>query len=283
MFAVLSVLANRAALSQGSPPLAILARWCRWFFMAFLITLSVQLFMSNGIETWRVFVAGLLGWFLLESIYAWLLVNVVSGSDLPLFPRFRRSASGDSWPIEEQWIQLKEWARKAGFERRDMLSVSLDGEITLRVSVLDQPAEQIRMLVYLIPNQIGTLMSALAFHTDFKDGKRVVTDNFFIPFGGFYPENWEVARMPRERNPQRLLDRHKSRCKEVDAPVAELNADPMEGINRDQQRVELLNRQLGFLNSIEEEEEVGRISGPGRYRVWRDMLLQNYLGTSLRY
>ena len=40
------------------------------------------------------------------------------------------------------------------------------------------------------------------------DGTRFVTDNFYIPFAGFYPEHWFVERLPLRRALPRMLARH---------------------------------------------------------------------------
>ena len=43
------------------------------------------------------------------------------------------------------------------------------------------------------------------------EGSRIVTDNFYIPFAGFYPENWFVERLPLRRSLPRMLARHRAR------------------------------------------------------------------------
>lgn len=48
---------------------------------------------------------------------------------------------------------------------------------------------------------------------------RYVTDNLYLPFGGFYPENWLVERLPWRRSLPRLMARHEQRMVRVENGV----------------------------------------------------------------
>ena len=53
--------------------------------------------------------------------------------------------------------------------------------------------------------------------TPIAGGLRIVTDNLYVPFAGFYPENWLVERRPWSRSLPRLLARHHARLAALQA------------------------------------------------------------------
>jgi hypothetical protein len=115
------------------------------------------------------------------------------------------------------------------------------------------------------------------------DGLRIVTDNLYIPFGGFYPENWLVERRPWSRSLPRLLPRHRRRLSALQAPIAPLSTEPLADLNSTQHELDRLNTELGFLNPHNVREDHGKITQEGRYRVWKEIWMLNYLGRSARY
>ena len=44
-----------------------------------------------------------------------------------------------------------------------------------------------------------------------------------------------------------------------------------------------MNTELGFLNPQGAREDHGKISNEGRYRVWKEIWMLNYLGRAARY
>jgi hypothetical protein len=44
-----------------------------------------------------------------------------------------------------------------------------------------------------------------------------------------------------------------------------------------------VNTELGFLHGHQDREEYGKISKEGRYRVWKEIWLLNYLGRTVGY
>ena len=59
--------------------------------------------------------------------------------------------------------------------------------------------------------------------------------------------------------------------------------DPLADLNAQQHELDRLNTKLGFLNPHSEREEFGKITQAGRYRVWKEIWMLNYLGRSVRY
>jgi len=76
---------------------------------------------------------------------------------------------------------------------------------------------------------------------------RYVTDNLYLPFGGFYPENWLVERRPWQRSLSSLQARHEKRLEAVHDQLAPWTDEPVEDINQQQFELERLNTELGFL------------------------------------
>ncbi|MCZ2152790.1 MAG: hypothetical protein LC114_02630 [Bryobacterales bacterium] len=48
-------------------------------------------------------------------------------------------------------------------------------------------------------------------------------------------------------------------------------------------RTEQVNTELGFLFPYAQREDHGTITYEGRYRVWKELWLLNYLGRAARY
>ena len=115
------------------------------------------------------------------------------------------------------------------------------------------------------------------------DGTRYLTDNLYIPFGGFYPENWFVERAPWRRSLARLIARHQARLKAAGAQVVPFAVDPVVDLNESQRELDQLNTELGFLHPHAQREDLGKITHEGRYRVWKEIWMLNYLGKAARY
>ena len=69
--------------------------------------------------------------------------------------------------------------------------------------------------------------------------------------------------------------RARCRCRSTVEPLADLNAA--------QHELDRLNTELGFLHPHHEREDLGKITHEGRYRVWKEIWMLNYLGRSARY
>lgn len=265
----------------GSPVIALCNRWIRWAVFGFGGAYICRDFQLIDRPFWVLVVLFLLAWFLLETLYNWLGIQALSVSPLPLFPRYAVNPGGEEWPTQPRLLKIRDWLRAQGFKPVQALKAEIGGGIYLRSSVYQDTAAGIRIQVAFLPQPGGAIAVCYSLVSTTTAGERFVTDNFYIPFAGFYPENWYVERLPMCRALPRLLARHRARIAREDLePFA---TEPLADLNLQQHELDQLNTQLGFLNPHAEREEFGKISQAGRYRVWKEIWMLDYFGRSARY
>lgn len=267
----------------ASPLLAIPIRWLRWVLFALFVAETNARFELIDRPWWVVAGAAFLVWFLLESGFNWLRVSAISLSPLPLFPKFVANQSGDEWPVQTRLLKARDWIRHNRFTAVQALKAEVGGGIWLRVSIYQSADATTRLQVAFLPQDSGAITVCYSLSTETRSGRRFVTDNFFLPFGGFYPENWEVARCPWRRSLPRLVAYHQSRVAAAGEPTVTWEVEPLDDLNRQQQAMERVNTELGFLLPHAEREEFGKITPEGRFRVWQEAWQLDYFGLARRY
>ena len=163
------------------------------------------------------------------------------------------------------------------------LKAEVAGDIYLRVSVYQDEAALLRVQVTFIPQNNGAIDVCYSLSSTTLDGSRYVTDNLYIPFGGFYPENWFVDRRPCCRALPGLLSLHRKRIASMGRGLVAFAVEPLADLNDTQSELDRVNTELGFLNPRGAREDHGKISNEGRYRVWKEIWMLNYLGRAARY
>lgn len=267
----------------GSPMLSIVDRWLRWFVFAFGAAQLCVDFKVIDRPFWALAIVFFILWFLGETLYNWLAIAAHSLSPLPLFPRYTSNGSGEEWPVQRRFLKVREWLRAQGFRQVQALKAEIGGGIFLRVSVYQDPQARVRVQVTFIPQGNGAISVCYAVTSVCPDGSRYLTDNLYIPFGGFYPENWFVERAPWRRSLPRLLARHRARLAKAHADPIPFTMEPLEDFNAVQHELDQLNTELGFLHPRGEREDLGKFTHEGRYRVWKEIWMLNYLGRSAKY
>lgn len=280
---VVSLILMRINQQLASPILAIINRWLRWGILAGGGAQICQHYGWLDRSYAALFVVFFIAWFLLESIYHWLAIHAMSVSPLPLFPRFTLNRAGDEWPVQARFLKLRDQIRAAGFKQVQSLRAEVATSIYLRVSLFQNADNTTRLQVTFVPQPMGTVTVCLNLATATLAGERMVTDNYYLPFGGFYPENWHLDRRPCLRSFPSLLKRHRARLAAVPHTPIPWTTEPLEDLNAQQGELERINTELGFLLPRTDHEEYGRISHEGRYRVWKEMLTLNYFGRAARY
>ena len=267
----------------ASPLLSIADRWLRWLVFAFGAAQVCQDFQLVDRPYWALASAFFLLWFLGETLLNWLSIHALSVSPLPLFPRYVANQGGDEWPTQHRALQLRDWLRAQGFKQAQAMKAEIGGGIYLRVSIYQNADATVRVQITFIPQASGAVTICFAATSLTADGSRYVTDNLYVPFAGFYPENWLVARLPLCRSIARLLDQHRTRLAAAGATAVPFGVDPLTDLNATQGELDRLNTELGFLHSQADREDFGKITHEGRYRVWKEIWTLNYLGRSARY
>lgn len=267
----------------ASPLVSILDRWLRWFVFAFGVAQMCRDFNLINRSYPVLVVIFFIVWFLGETLYNWLAISALSVSPLPLFPRYVLNQSGEEWPVQPRFLKVREWLRAQGFRQTQALKAEIGNGAYLRVSIYQDPEATLRVQVTFIPQPSGALSVCYAVTSLTASGGRYVTDNLYIPFAGFYPENWFVERAPWRRSLPRLLARHRARLAQAGEQLVPFTTDPLADLNAAQNELDQLNTELGFLHPHHEREDLGKITHEGRYRVWKEIWMLNYLGRAARY
>jgi hypothetical protein len=222
-------------------------------------------------------------WVLVEFAFNLLKVSAIRLSPLPLFPRYVVNSSGDEWPTQKRLLKIRDWLRDSRYAPVQALKAELGGGIWLRTSVHQNHDNPIRLHTRFVPQESGAITVCFSVATRTTGGRRYVTDNLYIPFGGFYPESWHVERAPWRRRLQDLVARHKARLARAGESLLAWDNSPIDDINQQQQQMEMINTELGYLLPHADREEYGKITPEGRFRVWKEAWLLDYLGVAQRY
>jgi hypothetical protein len=270
-------------LRMASPILAIPIRWLRWILFALFAAETNEQFALIDRPFWVVAVVIFVLWFLLESGFNWLKVSAISLSPLPLFPRYVVNSGGDEWPTQKRLLRVRDWLRDNRFIHVQALKAEIGGGIWLRTSVYHNHDGTLRLHVLFVPQENGAITVCYSLATLTTGTRRYVTDNLYIPFGGFYPESWHVDRNPWRRNLGGLVRRHHARlAKSGERPIP-WEISPIDDINQQQQHMEVINTELGYLLPHSDREEFGKITPEGRFRIWKEAWLLDYFGIAGRY
>ncbi len=267
----------------ASPLLAIPIRWLRWILFALFAAQANEQLGFVDRPSWVIAVAAFLLWFLIESAFNWLKVSAISLSPLPLFPRYVVNSSGDEWPTQKRLLKVRDWLRDNRYTPVQALKAELGEGIWLRTSVHQNHDGTIRLHTLFVPQESGAITVCFSLATRQAGGRRYVTDNLYIPFGGFYPESWHVERTPWRRGLPQLVARHQSRLTHTGESALAWDNSPIDDINQQQQQMEMINTELGYLLPHAEREEFGKITPEGRFRVWKEAWQLDYLGIAGRY
>lgn len=279
----LSLVLGQISQRMASPVVSILDRWVRWFVFAFGAAQICHDYEIINRPYWVLVLVFFIIWFLCETLYNWVAISALSASPLPLFPKYVLNQSGEEWPVQPRFLQIREWLRAQGYRQVQALKAELGIGNYLRVSIYQDAEATVRIQITFIPHPSGALSVCYSATSLTASGARYVTDNFYIPFAGFYPESWFVERAPWRRSLPRLLARHQARLDAAgERPVA-FTTEPIVDLNASQHELDKLNTEMGFLHPHNEREDLGKITHEGRYRVWKEIWMLNYLGRAARY
>jgi len=268
---------------RASLLVSICNRWLRWF--TFSTAAAYLAFSSEVIAKpfWVLFAVSFLAWFLIETIYHWLAIKALSNSPIPLFPKFAENQQGEEWPAQKRFLKLRKWLKENSCKSVVALKAELMPGIVLRMHVFQSENSKTRIQILFIPQRNGAVSMCFTILSQTVEGSRYMTDNTFLPFGGFYPENWFIDRLPLVRSFNRLFKAHKNRIQNTKEVFVAWDDEPLEDVNEQQSILERVNTDMGFLFPISLREEYGKITWEGRYRVWKEIWMLNYFGKSYAY
>lgn len=281
IFIGLSILFGYLNNRSASLQISVINRWTRWLSVTF--GLAYLVFQAGWVDRpfWVLATVLFLAWLLFETVYTWFAIGALSHSTFSLFPKFSENVSGEEWPAQKKLIELKDWLRAKGFQRVQALYADVGGGNKVRSSIFEDEAKTTRFQILFIPQPNGDISYCFSFVSETLDSERFMTDNLFVPYGGFYPQNWNVARNPWRRNIVQLFKQHRARVAKHE--LAPFSNEPLEDLNNQQRVLEKTNLDEGFLVPPHLQEELGRITWEGRYRVWKEVWLLNYFGISSRH
>ena len=263
------------------PVLNIIYRWFRWVFCAALIADILEVFLLSTRPFFVHFVTGLGFYFIIETGYNWVAIKALSGSELPLFPRYKTNKAGDGWPANLQTIKIKEWIRQEKFVHLESFKAELYAGIYLRTSIYQNPETKTRLQILFVPKGRGENEPSFILTNVNKEGASIITDNYNMPYGGFYPDTWKHLRNPLEGSLAKLKQLHDQRLKNDTTEIVPLGNEPLEDLLEQQRTLEEINIKKGFLFPRREQNEKGKITQEGRYRLWKEMWCLAYLGRPL--
>ncbi len=275
---VLSIALSYANSKLNSLVLGVMNRWARWLCVSVGLAFLVDKMEWADRPFWALAIIFFLFWLLLETLYTWVAISAMSQSNMPLFPRFRNNTSGEEWPAQKKLIELRHWLRKNKFKKEQALIANVGYEIDIRSSVYQDATGTIRAQILFVPQSNGLISHCISFTSESIDGEHFITDNLNTPYGGYYPDSWDVCRKPWTRSVSRLFKAHTKRIEGFELEKYEI--DPIDDINQQQGVLERINIEAGFLVPHHLQEEMGRITWEGRYRVWKEVWLLNYFGLS---
>ena len=260
------------------PIFLILGRWLRWFLFSATFAYFIKILEVSLRPDWVHFSTGVALWFIIETGYNWIAIKALSFSDLPFFPDFYENKDGDEWPAEKRFIDIKEWLRDKNYTRLKALKSELFVDTHLRASIYESSDQLTRIQILLMPKRKGGATACYTISTRTKGGGRVITDNHMLPYGGYYPEGWEMCRKPLIGSIKRLFLLHHKRVLKLNVEPVVVQDDALDELNDHQRTLERLNTETGFFVPRPRREEEGRISQEGRYRLWKEMWLMAYFG-----
>lgn len=274
-----SWLAEGIGRASGQPLWGVAGRWLR------LGALSLALgYLAAGFgldrPLWVLALLGALVMLALEGAAYGLMISAMSRSEVDLLPRFQPHA--EEWPTAPQFVDLRDALRKAGFAKRGAAKARLTDDLHVRASLFENTDRTIRLQASFLPLGPQSFQMVLAFSSRTAEGGRLVTDNIHLPYGGYFPDGWDVARFPLVRQWRKLLEKHEARLAQRPAPPPPWDSDPVDDLIRQRQQVEMANVERGFFRPSHEQAEEGRLTKEGKARLWLELWSVHYLARPLR-
>ena len=137
--------------------------------------------------------------------------------------------------------------RRESYQQLKALKAELFEGTYLRASIYESQDQLTRIQILFLPKRKGGATACFTISTHTKEGGRIITDNLILPYGGYYPENWEMCRKPLIGSLVRLSSLHNKRLLKLKIEPVRVDDDALEELNDYQRILERLNTEIGFL------------------------------------
>ncbi len=259
------------------PVLKLVAHWCRWFSFAFFLSYLLVIFELSSRPDWVHFIIGMGLWFILETLFFRVSVQLLNSSEVPLFPKYQRDSIDNLWPINNRALKIKDYLLNESFENIGVIKAELMKGFSIRQSMFLDKTKNVRVNVVFIPNAKNEIKCYFSLFSINNNGDYLITDNLNIPFGGFYPDHWSVNRYPLCQSLDKLRKKHILKMEVIGLNWEVLDTDLLNKVNKCQLELETINQKMGFF-SYSEEEANAQITSEGSNRICLEMWLLSYLG-----
>ncbi len=264
------------------PLMGIFSRWARWLLFTFgfaFVALEFEWVVAQR-PLWILLAISFLIWFLIQTIYVWFAIRRFSLADLPVFPKFVLREDLGEWPTQSQFIHLREWLRKKGYEQIEASHAFLGEETLLRTFNFEDSEKTVRIQVVFTPSEPGPTQAIFTLSSLTSKGLRYVTDNAFLPRAEILPTNWKLKRTPLVRSIAKLETTHLETMKKTGEEFLAWEETPLEDANEQQRIIEKTNVDKGILFAKHLRERNGTFTSEGRYRMWLELWWLKYFGFS---
>ncbi len=264
---VVSVL-NARFFASGN--LRVLGRWTRCLFSTVAIAVVLD-YLFPGRPSGALLSGSFLLFFLVESVFYWIQLTVFNTSGIPLFADYRRVEN--AWINGRKYSALRRRIENLGFRECAAFKSETEGIETF-VTCFNNGEKNVGLTVAFIPLGGGEYTAEFGYHSVLADDSRICTDSSSVPFGLEYPQKWDVERHPCIGDPSKLLKIHASRVKARGGETVPLPDIP--DVNAEQKEVEAQCEKSALTNPPAFRDR-GILTYEGKYKLWKDMILVNFL------
>lgn len=278
-FLMLAIISSRLSGMLYTPVLQIITRWITRLSSCIFATSIIFLLSSNPQihPFWAIFLSTFLGYFLIESIYVWVLIKMFSQIDFPLFPRFSPESETIVWANGKYAQNTRTAIQEAGFRFSETLGIKTDTMSIIISPIFYSKHGYIRLQV-LFPNFRKKHTSiSFVLTTYLRNGTILVTHNIQSPSSMFFAPPFE-ARFFNIASVRALIKLHKKRIKSCLRQAFCLSGENCQQvINHEQLLLEEINLSNGNCTQSDGHEHIN-LSFIGRYQLWINMLRLSYIG-----
>lgn len=259
--------------------LGIPIRWCRWILFSLFVAYLANGFGLTERPWWVVAVCAAGLWFFGETGYNWFIIRTLNTAKKTFTPHFIQENTELPWPKTQRGIADRDYLRQAGYTEATTFVVKNMRTIYLKGAVYLNPESTVRLCVFFIANKTNWLQYYIVQSVG-HDGALLLTDANPVAFGGEYPKNWQVKRMPFTHTLATLLRAHQQwTLKYRTQPVL---SGIIEDLNAQQVELQRFNEQNGYLNTEARRDTEGQLTPHGRYKLWKAMWILDYFGIFVR-